>query len=210
MNFHEVRFPTDLSFGAVGGPQSRTEIVTLVNGYEERNTPWSASRRRYDAGLSMRSIDELAEVIAFFEARRGPLYGFRWKDWSDFKSCAPMQTPAFDDQLIGIGDETQAVFPLTKTYQSGAFETVRQIAKPVQGTVVLGISGDELTNLDTFEIDFETGMVALMDPLPEGARLTAGYEFDVPVRFEEDQLDINVAHFEAGHVPSIPVVELRV
>ena len=210
MSFHDIRFPTDLSFGAVGGPQSRTEIVTLVNGFEERNTPWSASRRRYDAGLSMRSLDQLEVVINFFEARRGPLSGFRWKDWSDFKSCIPSGTPDYDDQLLAVGDDTQSEFQLVKRYKSGDFETVREITKPVRGTVVLGISGDALLNEDLFSIDYSKGLITLNEPLPEGAQLTAGYEFDVPVRFEEDHLDINVAHFEAGHVPSIPVLELRI
>ena len=210
MSFHDVRFPADLSFGAVGGPQSRTEIVTLVNGFEERNTPWSASRRRYDAGLSMRDLDALANVIAFFEARRGPLYGFRWKDWSDFKSCAPLQQPSYDDQLIAIGDDVETRFQLQVTYQSGEYEKKRDITKPVQGTVSIGISGDELFDPELFEVDYETGVVTLAAPLPLGAELTAGFEFDVPVRFEEDQLDINVAHFEAGNIPSIPVVEIRI
>ena len=88
MSFHEIRFPTDLSFGALGGPERRTEIVTLSNGFEERNSPWAGSRRKYDAGIAMRSLEDIEEVIAFFEARQGQLYGFRWKDWSDFKSCA--------------------------------------------------------------------------------------------------------------------------
>ncbi|MEM9211214.1 MAG: DUF2460 domain-containing protein [Pseudomonadota bacterium] len=209
MNFHDVRFPTNLSFGAVGGPQAKTEIVTLVNGFEERNSPWSASRRRYDAGLSMRTVDELAEAIAFFEARRGPLYGFRWKDWSDFKSCAPSQNPHFGDQDIAVGDDVNMVFQLKKTYRSGAFLHAREIRKPVQNTVLIGISGDELTNSELYKVDYGSGQVTLSEPLPEGATLTAGFEFDVPVRFEEDHLDVTVASFEAGHVPSIPVVELR-
>lgn len=79
MQFHDVRFPSTLSFGAIGGPERRTEIVTLSNGFEERNSPWSQSRRRYDAGLGMRSLDDLENVIAFFEARQGQLYAFRWK-----------------------------------------------------------------------------------------------------------------------------------
>src|SRR6056297_2768908 len=104
MNFHEIRFPASLSFGSVGGPERRTEVVTLANGFEERNTPWAHSRRRYDAGLGMRSLDDIETLIAFFEARRGQLHGFRWKDWSDYKSCAPSAEPAFTDQVIGTGD----------------------------------------------------------------------------------------------------------
>ena len=101
MNFHEVRFPAALSVGSSGGPERRTEIVTLSNGFEERNSPWAHSRRRYDAGLGVRSLDDLAEVVAFFEARHGQLHGFRWKDWTDFKSCLPSATPRPLDQALG-------------------------------------------------------------------------------------------------------------
>ena len=107
MGFHEVRFPATLSFGSVGGPERRTEIVTLANGFEERNTPWAHSRRRYDAGLGLRSLDDVEALIAFFEARRGQLYGFRWKDWADYKSCAaskPVGTGGSDDRARRRGD----------------------------------------------------------------------------------------------------------
>ena len=111
MAFHEVRFPANLSFGSVGGPERRTEVVQLSNGFEERNTPWSQSRRRYDAGVSLRSLDDIGALIAFFEARQGQLNGFRWKDWADFKSCPASATPVYQDQLIGIGDGVRADWP---------------------------------------------------------------------------------------------------
>ncbi len=120
MGFHEVRFPANLSFGSVGGPERRTEIVTLTNGFEERNTPWAHSRRRYDAGVGLRSLDDVEALIAFFEARRGQLSGFRWKDWSDYKSCLASKTVGPEDQIIGKGDGETRVFPLSKTYRSGA------------------------------------------------------------------------------------------
>ena len=122
MNFHEVRFPTALSFGSTGGPQRRTEIVTLANGFEERNTPWEHSRRHYDAGIGLRSMDDVEAVIAFFEARRGQLYGFRWKDWADFKSCKPTREISAVDQDIGRGDGQNRVFKLVKTYASGRIQ----------------------------------------------------------------------------------------
>ena len=114
MSFHDVRFPPRLSFGALGGPERLTDIVQISNGYEERSTPWQHSRRRYDAGLGMQSLDDLHETIAFFEARSGQLHAFRWKDWTDYKSCQPSQTPAFDDQRIGTGDGQTTVFALQK------------------------------------------------------------------------------------------------
>ena len=105
MGFHEVRFPASLSFGSLGGPERRTDIVTLANGHEERNTPWAHARRRYDAGMGLRSLDDIETLIAFFEARQGQLIGFRWKDWSDYLSCKPSCEISDTDQVIGTGDE---------------------------------------------------------------------------------------------------------
>ena len=210
MNFHEERFPPNLSFGSIGGPERRTEIVTLANGFEERNTPWAHSRRRYDAGVGMRSLDDVETLIAFFEARRGQLYGFRWKDWSDYKSCLPNDTPAYTDQVIGIGDGVETNWQLTKTYASGGHEYVRPITKPVAGTVRVGIGGDEQQEAVHYQVDLTTGIVTFATPPDIGAEITAGFEFDVPVRFDTDRIQTSVASFKAGDVPSVPVVEVRV
>ena len=144
MNFHEVRFPASLSFGSVGGPERRTDVVTLANGFEERNTPWAHSRRRYDAGLGMRSLDDVETLISFFEARRGQMYGFRWKDWSDFKSGRASAETTFGDQIIAVGDGHRTEFQLVKTYRSGEFTYARPISKPVAGSVRIGIEQDEM------------------------------------------------------------------
>ncbi len=210
MNFHEVRFPASLSFGSVGGPERRTDIVTLANGHEERNTPWAHSRRRYDAGLGMRSLDDVETLIAFFEARRGQVYGFRWKDWSDFKSGRASGEIGFRDQVIALGDGETTVFPLLKTYRSGTFTYARPIAKPVQGSVRVGIEQDELREAVDFEVDESTGLVTLFQVPGEGQQITAGFEFDVPVRFDTDRIQTSVASFQAGDVPNVPVVEVRV
>jgi uncharacterized protein (TIGR02217 family) len=209
MGFHDIRFPADLSLGALGGPERRTDIVTLANGYEERNTPWAQSRRRYDAGLGMRGLDDLEALIAFFEARQGQLNGFRWKDWSDYRSCPASRLPAFEDQLLGEGDGARVAFPLVKTYRSGAFSHVRPIVKPVRGSVVVGVQGDPRVEGVHFEVDEATGVVTFIEPPGASARVTAGFEFDVPVRFDTDRLQISIAGFQAGEVPSVPVVEVR-
>ena len=210
MNFHEVRFPANLSFGSVGGPERRTDVVTLANGFEERNTPWAHSRRRYDAGVSMRSLDDIETLIAFFEARRGQIYGFRWKDWSDFKSCLASGELSFDDQDIALGDEITKAYQLKKTYRSGAHDYVRPISKPVAGTVRVGIDGVEQREGVHYEVETATGFVHFTHPPDIGARVTAGFEFDVPVRFDTDRILTNVASFRAGDVPNVPVVEVRV
>ncbi len=210
MGFHEVRFPANLSFGSVGGPERRTEVVTLANGFEERNTPWAHSRRRYDAGLGMRSLDDVELLIAFFEARQGQLYGFRWKDWSDYKSGKASVDPHFEDQVFAIGDGVTGVFALTKTYSSGEASYVRPITKPVAGTVIVGIQGDQLQESIHFDVDTATGLITFDHPPDEGVEVTAGYEFDVPVRFDTDRIQSSVASFQAGQVPNVPVVEVRV
>ncbi|MEL7026724.1 MAG: DUF2460 domain-containing protein [Pseudomonadota bacterium] len=209
MGFHEVRFPANLSFGSVGGPERRTDVVTLANGFEERNTPWAHSRRRYDAGLGMRSLDDVEALIAFFEARRGRLFGFRWKDWADFKSAPNSVTPDFEDQLIGIGDGETRSFQIVKTYQSGEQSYVRPIVKPVLGTISVGIQGDPQTETINYNVDVTTGLIEFDAAPDHGVQVTAGYEFDVPVRFDTDMIQTSVASFRAGDVPSVPVLEVR-
>jgi uncharacterized protein (TIGR02217 family) len=209
MAFHEIRFPANLSFGSVGGPERRTEIVTLANGFEERNTPWLHSRRRYDAGVGLRSLDDIETLIAFFEARSGQLHGFRWKDWSDHKSCAPSSEPKVDDQVIGTGDGVTTAFQLQKTYVSGLQSYVRPIRKPVTGTVRVAVSGDQKIEGLEFGVNSETGEVTFALPPDAGTRITAGFEFDVPVRFDTDAIQTSVASFQAGDAPNVPVVEIR-
>ena len=209
MGFHEVRFPTSLSFGSAGGPVRRTDVVTLANGFEERNTPWAHSRRRYDAGLGVRSLDDVAVLTAFFEARQGQLNGFRWKDWADFKSCQPSASVTPLDQQIGVGDGVGRSFALIKRYISGAEDYVRPVAKPVAGTIRVALDGVEQPEA-VFSVGSTTGMVTLELPPGIGVVVTAGYEFDVPVRFDTDQIVTSVASFQAGDVPDVPVLEVRV
>ncbi|MDX1779800.1 MAG: DUF2460 domain-containing protein [Thalassovita sp.] len=210
MNFHEVRFPASLSFGAVGGPERRTDVVTLANGFEERNTPWAHSRRRYDAGLGLRSLDDIETLISFFEARGGQMYGFRWKDWADYKSSAPSEPVAYTDQVIATGDGDTVSFQLMKNYRSGDQSYARPIKKPVLGSVRIGVEGVEMQEGVHFTVDTATGIVTLAEPPNEGGEVTAGFEFDVPVRFDTDHIHANVASFRAGEVPDVPVLELRV
>ncbi len=210
MVFHEVRFPESLSLGAIGGPQRRTDVVTLANGFEERNTPWAHSRRVYDAGMGMRSIDDLQRVIGFFEARRGQMHGFRWKDWADYKSSAASAEVAFDDQSIAVGDGVQADFQLVKNYVSGEQVYERPIRKPVAGTVRAGVEQDELRDGVEYVVDPTTGVITFATPPELGTEIFAGFEFDVPVRFDTDRILASVESFQAGQVPDVPVIEVRI
>ncbi|SHL72677.1 TIGR02217 family protein [Roseovarius marisflavi] len=210
MGFHEIRFPASLSFGSLGGPERLTDVVTLANGFEERNTPWAQSRRRYDAGVSLRGLDDIEALIAFFEARRGQLFGFRWKDWTDYKSGRAKAEPDYRDQVIGVGDDVTVEFALFKTYRSGEQSYARQIRKPVEGSVRVGLSNNELQDGVHYEVDPTTGVVRFVEPPNVGVQVTAGYEFDVPVRFDTDRIQTSLASFQAGEVPNVPVVEIRI
>lgn len=208
-NFHETQFPIDIAFNSEGGPTRRTDIVTLVSGHEERNSPWAFSRRSYNAGYGVRSMADIESVIAFFEARRGRLYGFRFRDPFDWKSCALGANPSPTDQLIGAGDGVRTVFQLVKTYESGGASALREIKKPQAGSVEVAVDGAPLAPA-AVSVDETTGLVTLASPPPPGAAVTAGFLFDTPVRFDTDSLRINLAAFRAGDIPSIPLIEVMV
>jgi uncharacterized protein (TIGR02217 family) len=211
MAFHEVRFPAGVSLGSSGGPERRTEIVVLGSGHEERNSRWADSKRCYNAGYGVKGIADLHAVIQFFEERRGRLHGFRWKDWSDYKSCAPNETVSPLDQEIGTGDGVVASFQLKKTYGSGFAHWSREIKKPVEGSVVVAVDGVTASPSD-YAVNSATGVVTFLPghiPATD-AVVTAGFEFDVPVRFDTDRLELNLSQIEAGDIPSIPVVEIRI
>jgi uncharacterized protein (TIGR02217 family) len=207
MAFHEVRFPDNISRGARGGPERRTQIVELTSGAEERNASWANSRRRYDVAYGIRRADDLAAVVAFFEARNGRLYGFRFKDWADFKSCLPSQTPAPTNQPIGTGNGAATLFQLTKRYTSGAQSWTRAITKPVAGTVTIALN--DSPQASGWSVSTTTGLITFTTAPAAGIAITAGFEFDVPVRFDTDTLDVTLDLERLGSITSIPLVEIR-
>ncbi len=207
--FHEVQFPLRLALGTSGGPVRRTDIVNLSNGRENRNARWRDSRRSYDAGSGIKSVADLYAVLEFFEARRGRLHGFRFRDPLDWKSCAPGAAVSAGDQEIGIGDGVTASFPLVKTYGDGGTGWVRRIAKPVAGTVQVSVDGAAVAPAN-YAVDAVAGMVTFVPgQIPDsGSVVRAGFEFDVPVRFDTDRIDVDLSHFDAGRIPTIPLTEI--
>ncbi len=211
MSFHEILFPLDIALRSAGGPERRTELVTFGSGREARNARWAHSRRRYDAGYGVKTLDALQAVVAFFEERRGQLYGFRWRDRLDHSSAAPGAPVSALDQGIGIGDGTTASFQLVKAYGTSFAPYTREIAKPVEGSVRVAVGGSEVAG-SAFACDTATGVVTfLAGHIPAaGAAVTAGFLFDVPVRFDTDYLEVDLSAFAAGAIPKIPLVEIRV
>ena len=209
MSFHEVRLPARLAFGSTGGVERRTGIVTLGSGFERRSTPWAHGRRRYLIGANLRSLDDMAALTGVFEGRRGRLYGFRFRDFADCKSCAPGAAVGPLDQALGEGDGARTVFPLVKRYGDGEDSLERRIAKPVEGTLRVAVNGVELAAA-TFAVNAATGIVTL-DAAPDaGAAVTAGFEFDTPVRFDADRIEVTLESFDAGRMAAVPLIEVRV
>ena len=209
--FHEILFPLDIALKSAGGPQRRTDVVVLGSGAEERNARWAHSRRRYDAGYGVKTFEALSQAVAFFEERRGRLYGFRWRDRLDNASAAPDAAVAPTDQAIGAGDGATNTFQLVKTYGSLYSPYQRPIVKPVAGSVRVAVAGTEAAEGTGFSVDTTTGLVTfLAGHVPAlGAAVTAGFMFDVPVRFDTDYLEVDLSAFAAGAIPKIPLVEIK-
>lgn len=204
MAFDEVRLPLRVAYGAKGGPQFLTEVVSIQNGFERRNQCWSQARRRFDARTGIVTATDASVLLAFFLARGGRARGFRLRDWSDYSSAADgFSAPDWRDQVIGSGDDVTTQFQLIKTYNG----VTRSIRKPVAESVRIGIEDVEL--LSGWSIDETTGVVTFVQPPASGAQIKAGFFFDVPVRFETDQLQIEA---DAPHAQQaeIPLIEVRV
>ena len=208
MKFHDTRFPIDIALNAEGGPVRRTDIVTLVSGFEERNSPWASSRRRFNAGYGVKSLRDIEQIISFFEARHGRLYSFRFRDPFDHQSAPIGTSISSSDQAMGVGDGSQTTFPLQKSYTNGPSTWLRLITKPVQDSVKIAINDTEIIADTDYIINYSTGEVEFSTPPPVGATLTAGYAFDVPVRFDTDELSISLTSFKVGDIPNIPIVEV--
>ncbi len=208
MAFDEVRLPLRVGFGSKGGPAFSTEVVVIANGFERRNQNWAQARRTFDAKTGVRSPEDKAALLAFFHARAGRARGFRLKDWSDYTSAADnVSAPGFGDHVIGGGDGVSVSFQLVKIYSSGMVSHSRDIKKPVAGSVVVGIDGAELAS--GWTVDISTGVVTFAVAPALGQQVTAGFEFDVPVRFDMDTLALSADSYASSEV-SVPIVEIRV
>ncbi|WP_394890901.1 TIGR02217 family protein [Mesorhizobium sp. AaZ16] len=207
-SFHDVRFPAAISFGATGGPERRNEIVQLTSGREKRNARFAQSRHHYDAGTGVRSLADLHDILDFFEARRGSLHAFRFRDPFDMKSCRLGETASALDQVLGTGDGTATRFALVKRYGDDDDAYARRISKPVSGSLKVAVGGVEAMDFSFDEATSEVVFAPAAIPAA-GLGVTAGYEFDVPVRFDAERLSISLTAFKAGQIPSIPLVEVQ-
>lgn len=277
------RFPTDINYGVTGGPKYKTNIIEKNSGWENANAVWPQGRHEYDLVYAVKDQVTIESLLAFFHAVKGRSLGFRFKDWADYKSCGVDSNPTFLDQQVN--DTPNGVirtFQLAKNYIKGSTATVRQIRKPVVGTVTVGIGGlaatgvtlDSTTGIITFPVDatasitgatkanpcvltanntltandtiYISGVVGMTQlngnrykvlsrtsttitidvnstsfgtytsggtfhTLPQtGEIITAGFEFDVPVRFTNDEMTISIDNFSTRTVQNLNLTEIRV
>lgn len=198
-DFEEIQFPTDISYGATGGPMFLTDVVATVSGHEQRNAKWSQSRAKYNVASGIKQESQWQALIAFFRARQGKAVGFRFKDWSDYSATAVQ---------IGVGDDTTTDFQLVKIYSSGSVAVSRDITKPVLGTINIYV--DAVLQTGGVTVDTTTGIVTFTTAPANGEIITADFEFDVPVRFDTDELALSIDSFDAGSWSSIPLIEVRI
>jgi len=199
MAFIEVRFPADISYGSAGGPEYSTEVVITHSGYEQRNANWSQARARYNVSHGVKTQLQLDTLIAFFRARKGRADGFRFKDWTDYKVIG---------QLIGVGNGSNKIFQLSKSYSSGNASEQRVITKPVAGSVRVYVAGI-LQSVGAYTLGLGTGVVTFIAAPASGASVVADYEFDVPVRFDTDRLSATLEAYGIHSWLDIPLIEVR-
>lgn len=206
MTFHEERLSTRISFGSSYVTSRKTDVVEMASGYEVRNQIWVGSKRMYDISYGIKGLNDVYLIQAFFEARGGPLFGFRFKDHLDYKSCGPMSNISNADQNIGTGNGTTTQFQVKKAYVSGGVTYSRDIKKLVVGTLVVALNGTPTT---AFTVNINTGVITFNTAPSSGVPITCGYEFDTPVRFKNDDLVLSLSNFGAGSIPNIPLIEVR-
>jgi len=199
MGFVEVQFPADISYGSSGGPSYSTDIVIAESGHEQRNINWLEARARYNVAHGVKTKAQLDTLIAFFRARKGRAYGFRFKDWTDYQATG---------QILGTGNGAEDTFQLIKRYSSGGAEEVRTIRKPVSATVKIYVNGTLQTS--GYSLDATQGIVAFSFPPASAAVVSADFEFDVPVRFDVDRLSATLDAYGVNSWLDIALIELRV
>jgi uncharacterized protein (TIGR02217 family) len=194
MAFYEIQFPTEIGVGAVGGPGFSTDIVEVNSGFEQRNANWSASRHVFDVSHGARTSAQMNELIAFFRLMKGRAHSFRFKDWTDYIVVAG------EGVFLQL---TPTTFQMQKKYVTGGYNDLRTISKPVSGTIALtGGAGST--------IDYTTGILTVGAGSPTPIPTAWTGQFDVPCRFDTDQMKASIDDYEVYAWGQIPVVEIRV
>lgn len=212
--FKEVQLPKDFTLEAKGGPGFNTSVVPAASGFEQRNVNWEQTRGKYDIGFMNKNEAYTHKLVAFFRAiAQGKAYGFRVRDWSDYQATA---------ELVGVGTGSSQNLQLIKTYTAGGYSFTRKIRKPVTAAVK-DVDGNNVSNtvhiyFDGAEqsssaspllwsLDYTTGILTVN--ASNGVVITWTGQFDIPVRFDTDDMGVVANTPKIFSWPSIPLIELR-
>jgi uncharacterized protein (TIGR02217 family) len=197
-SFIDERFPVDIGFGSVGGPEFATDIVTTSGGHEQRNISWNSARIKYNVAHGVRNIEQMQELIRFFRSKKGRAIGFRFKDWADYQ---------INNQQIATGNGVSKEFQIIKTYQYGDSKEVRIIHKPVENSVKVLVNG-QLLSKALYEINYSCGKVIFNKAPKKDSVISVNCEFDVPVRFDTDILNASIDDFNSFST-DVSLIELK-
>lgn len=178
-------FPACPNFGAQSQPRYNVTITQTVSGRERRNRNWKRSLAVFDIVIGPREEDTIQEILEWWHAMGGIECGFRYTDYSDFKSCRVNQAVANTDQPMLLVPGSPPTYQLIKTYTVGARQQVRPILKPQPGTVVIAKNG-VTQGTGTYTLDTTTGVMTPGFAISDGDVISAGFMFDVPVRFASE------------------------
>jgi uncharacterized protein (TIGR02217 family) len=205
----DVRLPDKWSKGSAGGPMFSTTITQVDSGDEHRIGKWVHPLHKYEIAHNVKTPADLAEIRAFHYVRRGKLESFLLKDWLDYSSASDGRSAAsMLDQPLGTGDGALTTFQLVKRYSDGAGNYYdRPILWPVAGTLTVAADGVHVSS--GVSVNRGTGVVTFTGAPADGVDLTAGFAFDVPVRFDEDWLSVTFDTINSQSAGSIPLVGVR-
>jgi uncharacterized protein (TIGR02217 family) len=205
-NFIEApRFPEDISYGSRGGPVWRTNVVVVDSGAEVRNQQWSYPRHEYDVAYGVKEIGQLEDFISYFHVVAGRAVGFRYKDHADYKSCKTTATINSSDCVISSAADGSTSYQIYKTYTQGSYVRRRKILKPISTSLLVSVNGTVTT---AFTVDSTLGLLNFGAAPGAGVVIKAGFEFDVPVRFDTDSLSVNLSDYQVG-AAQVPLIELK-
>lgn len=202
--FVNERMPDSIERGAKGGPGFLTTVLELSSGFEHRNQEWERARQAWDIGYGMQNKEDYTTILDFFMVCAGRAHGFRFKDWTDYEIGT-----VDDPQVLGASTGTSVRFQAIRVYSVGTYSFVRKITRLVEGTVSVYDNGVLKTEGSDYTVDYDTGGIVFGTSPPMGHIISIVAEFDVPVRFDTDVLNIEVTWEEAAEVPQIVIKELK-
>lgn len=209
MAIQAYRLPEGIERGSGFGPSFRNIIQEAISGNEQRFAQWTRCRGVGDLSYGLLKSDDplgdYAAILATWRAHFGSLIPFRFRDWGDYTAT---------DEVFGTGDGTTTAFQLVKTYDpslillgtAGSLFYVRAITL-LDGAPMIEIDGVEKTVTTDYTIS-SSGVVTFTSAPAATKQLTWSGQFDVPVRFDMDQLPVILNDSDLASIQSIPIKEV--